>query len=39
MKKLAIALVFLLISAITLSSASYAWFSMNRVVAATGMEV
>lgn len=39
MKKLIPAFVMLLISAMLLSTATYAWFSMNRNVEATNMEV
>ena len=39
MKKLIPAIVLLLISAIVMSTASYAWFSMNTQVTATGMQV
>jgi hypothetical protein len=39
MKKLIPALVLLLVSAIVLSTSSYAWFSMNTQVTASGMEV
>lgn len=38
-KKIIPALVMLLVSAILLSTASYAWFSMNTTVTATGMQV
>lgn len=38
-KKIVPAIAMLVISAITLTSASYAWFSMNRQVTATGMNV
>ena len=37
--KFIVALVMLLISAISLSTASYAWFSMNKEVTATGMQI
>lgn len=39
MKKLIPAIVLLLVSAIVMSTASYAWFSMNTVVTANNMEV
>jgi len=39
MKKLIPALVLLLVSAIVLSTSSYAWFSMNRTVQATGISL
>lgn len=39
MKKLIPALVLLLVSAMVLSTSSYAWFSMNRTVQATGMSL
>lgn len=39
MKKLIPAIVLLLISAIVMSTASYAWFSMNKTVTATNMQV
>lgn len=39
MKKIIPALALLLISAMVLASASYAWFSMNTSVTATGMQV
>lgn len=39
MKKLIPAIAMLIISAVLLSTASYAWFSMNKVVTATGMQV
>ncbi len=39
MKKLIPALVLLLVSAMVLSTSSYAWFSMNKTVSATGMEL
>ena len=39
MKKIIPALALLLISAMVLASASYAWFSMNTQVTATGMQV
>jgi hypothetical protein len=39
MKKLIPALVLLLVSAMVLSTSSYAWFSMNRTVKATGMSL
>ena len=39
MKKIIPALALLLISAMVLASASYAWFSMNTTVTATGMKV
>lgn len=39
MKKLIPALCLLLLSAIVLGASSYAWFSMNGVVKATGMQV
>lgn len=39
MKKLLPAISLLLISAVLLSTASYAWFSMNTTVTATGMQV
>lgn len=39
MKKLIPAIVLLLISAIVMSTASYAWFSMNTKVTVTGMQV
>lgn len=39
MKKLIPALALLLISAAVLSTASYAWFSMNRTDVVTGMEI
>lgn len=39
MKKIIPALALLLISAMVLASASYAWFSMNTTVTATGMQV
>jgi hypothetical protein len=38
-KKIIPALVMLLVSAVLLSTASYAWFSMNTTVTATGMSV
>lgn len=38
-KKIIPALVMLLVSAVLLSTASYAWFSMNTTVTATGMQV
>ncbi len=38
-KKLIPALAMLLVSAVLMSTASYAWFSMNSTVTATGMEV
>ena len=38
-KKIIPALVMLLVSAVLLSTASYAWFSMNAQVTATGMQV
>lgn len=38
-KKIIPALVMLLVSAVLLSTASYAWFSMNKEVTATGMSV
>lgn len=38
-KKIIPALVMLLVSAVLLSTASYAWFSMNNQVTATGMQV
>lgn len=38
-KKIIPALVMLLVSAVLLSTASYAWFSMNKTVTATGMQV
>lgn len=38
-KKIIPALVMLLVSAVLLSTASYAWFSMNTKVTATGMKV
>ncbi|NLN54939.1 MAG: hypothetical protein GX148_01405 [Clostridiales bacterium] len=38
-KKIIPALVMLLVSAVLLSTASYAWFSMNATVTATGMQV
>ena len=38
-RKLIPAIVMLLVSAIVLSTASYAWFSMNTTVSATGMTV
>lgn len=38
-KKIIPALVMLLVSAVLLSTASYAWFSMNTQVTATGMQV
>ena len=39
MKKLIPAIVLLLISAVVMSTASYAWFSMNNKVSVTGMEI
>ena len=39
MRKVIPALALLLVSAVILSSASYAWFSMNTQVTATGMQV
>jgi hypothetical protein len=39
MKKLIPALILLLVSAMVLSTSSYAWFSMNRTVSATGMSL
>ena len=39
MKKLIPSIILLLISAILLSTASFAWFSMNTTVTVTGMEV
>lgn len=39
MKKLIPALVLLLVSAMVMSTASYAWFSMNRTVTTTGMQI
>lgn len=39
MKKLIPAIVLLLVSAIVMSTASYAWFSMNRTVEAVNMQV
>ena len=39
MKKLIPAIVLLLISAMIMATASYAWFSMNNTVTATGMQV
>lgn len=39
MKKLIPALAMLLVSLIVMSSASFAWFSMNKTVTATGMSV
>lgn len=39
MKKLFIPFILLLISAILMSSATYAWFSMNQTVAAVGMQI
>lgn len=39
MKKLIPALVLLLVSAMVLSTSSYAWFSMNKTVSATGMSL
>ncbi len=39
MKKLIPALVLLLVSAVLLSTSSYAWFSMNKMVSATGMSI
>jgi hypothetical protein len=39
MKKLIPALALLIISAVVMSTASYAWFSMNTQVTATGMQV
>ncbi len=39
MKKLIPAIVMVLICAVTLSTASFAWFSMNTQVTATGMQV
>ncbi|HBR31143.1 MAG TPA: hypothetical protein DD733_03560 [Clostridiales bacterium] len=39
MKKLLPALALLLVSAVLLSTASYAWFSMNTQVTATGMDI
>lgn len=38
-KKIIPALVMLLVSAVLLSTASYAWFSMNTTVTATGMNI
>ena len=38
-RKLIPAVVLLLVSAIMMSTATYAWFSMNNKVAVTGMEV
>ena len=38
-KKLIPALALLLVSAVLMSTASYAWFSMNNKVTVTGMEV
>jgi len=38
-RKLIPALAMLLVSAVLMSTASYAWFSMNNVVTATGMKV
>ena len=39
MKKLIPAVALLLVSAVLLSTASFAWFSMNRAVTVTGMEL
>ena len=39
MKKLIPAIVMLLISALLLSTATFAWFSMNNKVTVTGMQV
>ena len=38
-RKLIPAMIMLLVSAVLMSTASFAWFSMNEVVEATGMEV
>lgn len=39
MRKLVPAIAMLLVSLVVMSSASFAWFSMNRTVTATGMDV
>ena len=39
MRRMIPALCMLLVSAIMLSTASYAWFTMNEAVTATGMQV
>ena len=39
MKKLIPALVMLIVSALVMTSASYAWFTMNKTVTATGMNM